>query len=1124
VREARIAMAHDECRGPFQFAIKVIAPLEAIMSAIFPSLRIVVNQIRPRLLAPLLVFMAASALSAQIVEAGIITGVVKDNSGAVSVKARVTVRNTDTGLTSNTTTDSQGLYVTPPLNPGNYDVEVDVPGFSKVVEHVRLEVGQRLAADIPLAVGANAETIEVQDTGAVLETESSTVSNLRTEEAVKDLPLNGRNFAELVGLGAGTVPAETQITSVPYTMQRGETSFALNGLRYQENRLLLDGIGDNENHNGLAVVIFPPIDAIQEFSEDIADADARYGRGNGGTINLIYKSGTDHYHGEVFEFLRNSALNARNYFATAIKPPLRENEFGVTFGGPLFFKKANPKTFFFADYSGKRLAQGQTDTESVPDVNITAAGYDFSAYPQVIKNPSTHAVYANNFVPSNDPVIDPTGANILKFYEKYASPNRPAQTIANNFLYNPLFIDNGDAFDVKIDHKFSEIDSGFLRYSQSSDSLSEPGILPVPLVGAIICGPAQNPAHQAVLSEVHIFSSTTINTVRVGWSRFFVNAENWDAGLDLPTQLGIPGVEIAGQPRSDGLPVMSFSGYTTIGDAGNSPTQIGTNNYQTDDNINLVRGKQSLDIGFEFVRLQYNMFQTGAEHGSAAFATRYTGLPWSDLLFGTPTSGTYSYPSGTVGLRQSDLSFYVQDNYRVSNRLTLNLGLRYENILGWPWTEAHNKEYDFVPSLSTTFLEQVGTQGVPASGDKGNNLDFAPRFGFAYRVTNKTVLHAGYGIYYSAPNVTNSSGLSANVPVDNYWAFNNSATYGAATNGTPFNFAADGYAHTVVTSGSALLPNTPAFSQDPNAKTPYSEQWHATIEQQIPYSTVLKFAYVGTRGLHLDDLRDINAGQLGLAGATTVSAARPYPFFAQINEIETHQISNYDALQVTAERRAHGVGFLASYTYSHALDEGTGSPGSVLNPYNIHADYGNSDMDVPNRFVASADYELPFKTSNKLNPFVQGWQLNAILQYYDGFPFSVSSSSGVGDGLTPRAQFVAANGNGSLPSGQRTLGEWFNTAAFTNPAAGTWGDSGRNILQGPGTKNVDFSFFKNTHLTEGKVLQLRAEFFNVSNTPQFDNPGSTVSAATIGKVSSAGDEPLFQRLERQIQVAAKINF
>jgi hypothetical protein len=972
---------------------------------------------------------------------------------------------------------------------------------------------------VALKIGTTAETIEVQATGELLQTESSSVSNLRTEDAVKDLPLNGRNFAQLVGLGAGAVPAQTQLVSVPYTQQRGPTSYAFNGLRYQENRLLLDGIGDNENHNGLAVVIFPPIDAIQEFSEETTDADARYGRGNGGTINLVFKSGADRYHGEIFEFLRNDALNAKNYFATSGKPPLRQNEFGGTFGGPLFGRR-NPKTFFFVDYSGKRLAQGLTYVNTVPDFNLTNTGYDFSTYSQKIKNPKTGVAYVDNFIPLSD--VDQTGANVLNFYQKYASPNIAGKTTANNFLYTPLLTVNEDAFDVKVDHRFTERDSGFVRYSQAHDAISQPGTLPNPLVGAVICGPAQNPAYQAVVSETHILSPTTINTVRFGWSRFFVLAQNWDAGLNLPTQLGIPGVVIPGNPRSDGLPVFSFSGGTAIGDAGNSPTQIGTNNYQFDDNVNLIRGKHSLDVGVQFVRLQYNMFQTGAEHGSASYGTSYSGLAWTDLLFGAPKSGTYSLPHGTVGLRQSDLSLYVQDNYKVNNRLTLNLGVRYENFLGWPWTEVNNKEYNFIPSISTTDLVQVGSNGVPDSGANNNKLNFAPRVGFAYKVTGKTVFHAGYGLYYSAPNVTNSSGLSANVQVNDYWAFNNPATYGAAApNGTPFNFTSNGFVHTPVTSASALPTGLPALAQDQNAKTPYSEQWHAAIEQQIPFSTVLKFAYVGTMGIHLDNLRDINAGS---PGTTNVTVNRPFPYFAQINLLETSQISKYNALQVTAERRAHGLNFLASYTYSHALDESTGSPGSVVNPYNVRADYGNSDLNIPNRFVASASYELPFKSSGKLNYFVEGWQLNTILNFFDGLPFSVSSSNGVGDGLTPRAQLVAGNGNGSLPSGQRTRQKWFNTAAFANPAPGTWGNSGRNILQGPGTKTVDFSCFKNTHLTESTVLQLRAEFFNLFNTPQFDNPSATVGTGAFGTISAAGSESTFQRIGRQVQLAAKVNF
>ena len=1085
---------------------------------------------------------ATAAVQAQIVETGTITGVVRDNSGAVIPKAQVTIRNKATGLANATATDSDGIYVSPPLDPGDYTVEFAAPGFGKVEEHVRLEVGQRAAADAVLTVGsAGTLTVTVEATNQLLESETSTVSNLRTEEAVKDLPLNGRNFAELVGLGAGVVPAQTQIVSIPYTQQRGPSSYAFNGLRYQENRLLLDGIGDNENHNGLAVVIFPPIDAVQEFSEETTDADARYGRGNAGTINLIYKSGTNRYHGEVFEFLRNSALDAKNYFDTAAKPGFRMNEFGATFGGPLFTRH-DPKTFFFADYSGQRTRQGLTYVDTVPDFKLTPTGYDFSAYSQAIKNPKTGVAYTNNFIPLSD--VNTTGANILNLYQQYAAPNIAGETTANNFLFNPERSVTEDAFDVKVDHRFSDLDSAFIRYSQARDSIGQPGILPVPLVGTVICGPAQDPAHQAVIGETHIFSPTTINSARFGWSRFFVYAENWDAGLNLPTQLGIPGVDIAGNRNSDGLPVMNFAGDTAIGDAGNSPTHIGTNNYQLDDNVNLVRGKHSFDIGFELVKLQYNMFQTGDEHGAFSFGTVYSGLAWTDLLFGAPKTGVYAFLNNQgFGFRQTDLSFYAQDNYKVSSRLTLNLGVRYENFLGWPWTEVENRMYNFVPSLSTTQLIQVGTHGVPRSGVSGNNANFMPRLGFAYKVTAKTVFHAGFGLYYSAPNVTNSSGLSNNAPAIDYWAFNNSSVYGAkATNGTPFNFASDGFVHTPATDASALPAGLPVLAQDPNAKTPYSEQWHASIQREVAPSTTVTVAYVGTRGLHLDTLDDINAGS---PGTTNITVNRPYPFFAQINQLQTDQISSYNAIQISAERRARNLSFLASYTYSHALDENTSSPGAVVNPYDIQADYGDSDLNIPNRFVASANYQLPFKSSGKLNPLIQGWQLNAILQYFDGLPFSVTSANGVGDGLTPRAELVPGYGNGSLSTDKRNIHEWFNTSAFvsiplTGPLAnGQWGDSGRNILQGPGTKNVDFSVFKNFQLAESKTLQIRGEFFNLFNTPQFNNPSATApgpaatsttlvpnitAGSAYGTIASAGSPTTFQRISREIQLAAKFTF
>lgn len=1077
-----------------------------------------------RLLAVLFLLLAALPLAAQIVESGVITGTAHDASGAVVATAKVTIENIATGLVTQSQTDSHGLFVSPPLPAGSYRVEVQAEGFHTVAQKVRLDVGQRLATDAVLTLGKTSEVVDVVETSSsLLETETSTVSNLRTEDEVKDLPLNGRNFAELVGLGAGVVPAQTQLTNVPYTQQRGPTTYAANGLRYQENRVLLDGIGDNENHNGLGVIIFPPIDAIQEFTEATNDADARYGRTDGATVNVLYKSGTNKYHGDVFEFVRNSALDAKNYFSTT-HAPLSLNEFGGTFGGPLFPKQRNPKTFFFVDYSGQRLNQGISNgLLSVPDYNLTATGYDFSAYKTPIKNPATGVAYANNFIPLTDPNINATGANVLNFYQKYATPNVAGATTAGNFLFVPTKTDSENAFDVKVDHRFRDSDNGFLRYSQSHGSLSIPGLLPNPLVGGTIVGPAQDPAHQAVLSETHVFSPTLINTARFGWSRLFVNATNFDRGLNLPTQLGIKGVDIPGQPNSDGLPVLNFTGYTGIGDAGNSPTQIGANNYQLDDDINIVRGKHSIDTGIEFVRLQYDMFQTADEHGALTFGGGYTGNPFTDLLFGAPVSGAYAYLDGPQGFRQSDLGIYAQDNYKATNRLTLNLGLRYENFLGWPWTEVDNKEYQFLPSHPTELI-QAGTNGVPSSGVKAQNLNFAPRVGLAYRLLDKTVLHAGYGLYYGAPNVTNSSFLGNNVPAVNYWAFTNSGVpYSAinqfsATDPHGFVNLSNGFDHQVATSASSIPVGTPAYAADPNAKTPYSEQWHLNIQQQLTPTTTLTVAYVGTYGIHLDGLVDINVNP-NTPTSTSLGKDRPYSQFGSIMQLQTRQISKYNALQVSAERRAKNVSFLASYTYSHALDDSSGSPGSVSNPYNLRYDYGNADTNMPNRLVGSVTYDLPFHATGRYRSAVEGWQLNSIVQFYSGIPFSALTAAPE-SGTSNRAELTGQPYSVS----HRSLQEWFNTAAFTTPAPGTWGNSGRNILEGPDTKNVDFSIFKNFQLAESKTLQFRSEFFNIFNTPLFDNPSNTVGAKSFGVVSSAASPQTFQRTPRSVQLAAKFNF
>src|ERR1017187_3205078 len=795
--------------------------------------------------------LGLSVGSAQTIDTARISGVVRDPSGAVVRAAVITVRNQATGWAEKLVSDASGHFVSPPLPAAEYDVEVLAPGFAKVVEHLRLEVAQRADLELKLSPGDVKESVTVEAEAAQLDGDTSTLSNVRTETAVQNLPMNGRNFAELMGLTAGVVPAQSQLSGAPpLTQARGETGYSVNGLRMEDNHFLLDGIGDNENHNGLGIILFPPMDAVEEFREETSVPDARYGRG-GGTVNLVFKSGTEHFHGDVFDYLRNSDLDAKNYFDKS-KPSFRLNQFGGTLGGPLTLSR-EPKTFFFVDYEGQRIAQGLTFISTVP----SAAERDgnFSAAKQTIFDPTTTVQNANgiysrtafpgNVIPSN--MLSTVGLNLIDLYPE---PNLPG--LANNFLYQPSKTVTSDNTDVKIDHKFSVADTTFLRYSQARSNLFQPGPMPAPAVGGTISGPSTQPANQAVLSESHIFSSSAVNSFRAGFSRINIDAldENGGAALAaaaVPREVGIPGSNVPGNRLTNGLPGVNVTGAATLGTAGNVPAIIVSNNFQYDDSLSLVRGRHTIQIGVGFMRLQYNVFQTLNEHGTLGFTTAYssnpaapngTGIGFADLLLGTPISGSLATVGGMRGLRRSDISAFVQDDFKITERLTLNLGLRYENYLGWPWNEVDNRGYNFVPAMGT--LEQLGTNGVPPSGVHGNNLDFMPRAGLAYRIQSKTVIRAAYGIFYNDPQIIFGNSIENNPPEAISYSFTNSQ----------YNFAAAqpasaGFQRTANPSAGAL------YSIDPNAKTPYSQQWNVAVQRQLTKSTILTVAYVGTKGTHL---------------------------------------------------------------------------------------------------------------------------------------------------------------------------------------------------------------------------------------------------------------------------------
>ena len=1075
----------------------------------------------------LALFIACAGAALSQVDTGTISGLVRDASGGGIPAVHVKITDESTGLATEVATNPAGLYVSPPLRAGTYVVEARANGFEAAAKRVQLDLSQRFEVDFDLVVGAVSATVAVKDVAGTLQTESATLSNLRSEQAVKDLPLNSRNFAQLITLSAGAMPAQSQTTGSPITMKRGAVGASINGTRLEENNFLVDGILNNENHNGLGILIFPIIDAIEEFRVEASVANAQFGRGGGGTINLTYKSGGKDYHGGLFEFLRNSELDAKNYFdsKTLPIPEFRLNQFGGFIGGRVNPRSKDAKTFFFFDYQGQRIRQGQTYISSLPTAAYRAG--DFSAPgTQLVFDPLTQTQNAagqfvrqqfpGNVIPAAR--IDAVGKNLVNLYPQ---PNRPG--LVNNYLYNPVRITTANDWDLKFDHRISDNDASWVRYSQSKNDLTEPSFLPAPAVGNGPSVPGLNdqPVKQLVLSETHILSPSSFNEARFGFSRLNLRAFPLNFGQYVSQQVGIPGSNVEGDILTSGLANIAISGLTGLGDAGFAQAVIVIENYQWNDYFTKISGKHTLKFGAEFRRLHYNAVQSGTPRGAITFSAFYTtnpvapngtGLGAAEVLLGRPASGNIAYVAGTRGLRRNEPAAYVQDDIKVSSRLTLNLGLRWEDYMGWPWTEVADRMYDFLPATQT--VAQVGTNGIPRSGVNGHHNNFGPRAGLAWQPLDKTVLRVAYGIFYSAPQLDVTRNLVANPPQGISTSFTNSQFDFA--NARP---ASAGFIRPPVGS----LTNAALNYMDPNSPTPYTQQWNVSLQRQLPLSMGLTIAYVGTKGTHLEARPDINQP---VPGTTPIPSRRPYPLFQGILTSENVDNSIYNGLQVTLERRmSRTLSMLVTYTYSHVLDVSSVDFGAWQNAYNRQMDRGNADFNVTNRIVASWTWALPFHPAGHAKLLLAGWQVNGILSLFPGLPFSVGSATNtLNNGGGSRATLLPGV-EATLPNDQRSIARWFNIAAFTAPSQQQFGNTGRNILLGPGTAQADLSLFKDFALSaDGRRLQLRAESFNISNTPQFNNPAASIGNAGAGTISAAGAPLTFQRTSREIQLALKLYF
>jgi hypothetical protein len=1059
---------------------------------------------------------AATAAFPQF-EAGSVVGTIKDPAGLAMPNAVVEIRSLATNVTRQTVTSAAGDFDFVALQPGQYALTAKRPGFKETTQEFTLAVGQRAELNLTMEVGATNQSVTVAANAVMVETANSDVSNLRTRQQVVDLPLNNRNFTQLVQLapGVNNHGNSTNVTNGGYTEGRGTSGAVVNGNPSDIGVYIFDGIlGTDADANVL--IIYPPVDSIQEFKVQTSAAPASYG-GGPSIINVTFRSGTNNLHGTLYEFVRNSDFDAKNYFDSPTNPipPFHMNEFGANIGGPIViphvFNGRDKLFFFFADYEGKRVSQAQTYISTVPIPAFHTGDFSALLPKTVLHVPGTTTPLPNNQVTQ----IDPTSAKLMALYPL---PNIPGAGLVNNYLFNGALVNNIDQGDLRIDYRTPK-SAIFGRFSKENPATISPGYLPAPAIGGGPGYPGTTlaPGLQAVIGYGRSFSPATYYEARVGFSRLLETIIDADTARgNLAEQLGIPNANAGGAP---GLSTISVSGTVGLGDNNGSVLKV-NNLVEIDQALSWVKSGHELKFGFNWLSTRFGFFTPPKPNGSFSFTGAYTGYGLADFLYGRPISSQIDVTK-YFDLKRYRPSFYIQDNWRLTHRLTLNLGLRDDIVTSWK--ERHNRLAVFDGSNGGN-LVPLGTPGYPADTvTDGHWKNLAPRVGLAYSLDPKTVVRAGFGIFY-AYETYNSNPMAKNAP------FNGSIITSNATGDT-------GYA--------AALPISAGFSAArpdlfPAAGTafqvyqrsypnPSAHEWNFNVQRQFTSHDTLSLAYVGQNAIHLLINPNINQAT---PGPGVVAARRPWPNLSDGTLNCTCANSSFNSLQITyINRLAGGLDFQGAYTYAHSIDNSSGNSNGtgIQNPHNLALYRGNSDFDVRHDLVLSWTYALPFGRGRKfasgargpMQQIIGGWRLNSIDNFAAGAPFTPTMVSSLLNSGSA-GQWPNRIGAGTIASPNIHL--WFNPADFVSPGNYLYGNSGRNILFGPGTKQIDFSLFKDFIFSEsaGRRLEFRAEAFNIFNTPQFNNPNAQIGNAAVGTITSAGAPLLFQRTSRQIQLALKL--
>jgi carboxypeptidase family protein len=1069
-----------------------------------------------RFLVPLCGLLLSSAAWAQV-ELGSIVGEVSDPQKAPVAAAVVEIRSLTTNVKREVTTSVNGEYNSLPIQPGRYVVTVRQPGFREKAAEITLGVSQRLQLDFSLEIGAVNEQVSVSASAVTIETASSEIGQVRAAKEITDLPLNTRNFTQLVQLAPGVLTGVGGASGLlGYTSGRGTNGAVINGAPVEDVTYIIDGINSVDTDAGV-LIFFPPVDSIQEFKVQTSSAPAAYGGGQG-IINVIYKSGTNQLHGTAYEFVRNSAFDAKNFFdsATLPIPPFKLNQFGFNVGGPVVIPKVfngRDRLFFFADYEGKRVRQAQTFLSSVPIVPFRTG--DFSAMRTVVMDPRStpKTPLPGNIMPAGS--IDPTSAKMVALYPQ---PNLAGQI--NNYLYNPVQTNRVDQFNIRSDYRTGK-SAIFGRFSWEDPDTFNPGNLPEPAIGAGPGRPGQVvvPSKQAVIGYGRSLGTRGYYDMHIGYSRMIQGI--YDSGTKygaIAESLGIPNANAGG--AAPGLSTTNITGMTGLGDGAGSLQKV-NNNWEIDQAVSWVHNRHELKFGFDYMSRRFAFHSPGAPSGQFTFSGVYTGFGLADFLFGRPINSRYD-ATKFFSLQRFYYSWFIQDNWRVNSKLSLNIGLRNDSITAWK--ERHNRLSGFVPTGGGNLIP-VGT--APFTGDSvldGRPMQLGPRFGLAYTVNPKTVIRTGGGIFYSFKTVTSGNSLAKNAPFSGTLLTTNDANNYAAAKPISAGFPPD---------RPQLWPIQGAgfyyWPQDSKTSTMY--EWNFNIQRELASNMVVSVAYVGGKGTYVDVVgQNINQA---VPGPGAVVSRRPYPNLSDATGVVPWANSSYNSLQTTFERRMGSVRFSTAWTWAHSIDNSSGesSNSPIQNSRNLAAQRGSSTFDVRHKATVSGTYELPFGKGRHWLAGARGpaewvaggWQLNSIATFMTGLPFTPTMQTNnlnTGTG----SQFPNRAASGVIPSGDRTIERWFDASAFAAPGLYIFGNSGRNILYGPGTKQIDLSLFKSFSFAESRRVEFRAEAFNAFNTPQFNNPNASIGFAGVARITSAGSPTVYQRTSRQIQLALKLYF